>query len=80
MIVSRVELNGVDEIKRSYKLSMPETVEQQMTFKYPSILTQALGCIKHYKIPRMKFKGEVPRDGGRQVDSKERPNLLQKER
>lgn len=76
VIVSRgVEVtikDTMDRHKRS-KIMQSEVVqcnslEDYMTQRFPIVLSSKLGCVTHYDTPYLKFKGEVPLDGGRQFD------------
>lgn len=47
------------------KMVESKLLAQHMTQKFSSVLSYQLGCVTHYETPYLKFKGEVPLDGGR---------------
>lgn len=49
-------------------LGRSQSLVDQMTHSLPTVLSPQVGCATHFNTARLKFKGEVPLDGGRQAD------------
>lgn len=45
-----------------------QTLAQRMQMEFPAVLGKSPRCVRHYQAGRMRFRGEVPADGGKQVD------------
>lgn len=50
------------------RVSQPIDLASKMQAEFPTVLGKELGCVRHYQAEKMKFKGEVPIDGGKQAD------------
>lgn len=75
LIPTRITINinnTLDQIKprKNIHVKMKETedIAQMMKEEYLAVINAPLGCVRHNKAGRMRFKREVPENGRKQAD------------